>query len=162
MAQACIYLVLFFQEELYKIIHGILVNSETREAAMHYIATVLNRNVKKSQIQVFFIFCLVKLPLSCMFLYFWWEANFQNFMKLIRLIFINVKMPNDKCEIDVCKSWTCISIGKMQNFTISYVVKEMAMYYIWGVFSVQWLSCWPFNFSISGWSSTLPVSWMRL
>ena len=54
----------FFQEELYKIIHGILVNSETREAAMHYIATVLNRNVKKSQIQVFFIFCLVNYNAS--------------------------------------------------------------------------------------------------
>ena len=32
--------------------HGLLVNSETREAAMHYIATALNRNVRKSQIQV--------------------------------------------------------------------------------------------------------------
>ena len=41
-----------FQEELYKIIHGVLVNSETREAAMHYIATALNKNIRKSQIQV--------------------------------------------------------------------------------------------------------------
>lgn len=42
----------YLREELYKVVHGLLVNSETREAAMHYIATALNRNVRKSQIQV--------------------------------------------------------------------------------------------------------------
>ncbi len=40
------------QEELYKIVHVLLVNSETREAAMTYIATCLERNNKKSQFQV--------------------------------------------------------------------------------------------------------------
>jgi len=40
------------QEELYKILHAVLVNAETREAAMTYIATALDRNTKKSQIVV--------------------------------------------------------------------------------------------------------------
>jgi len=42
------------QEELYKILHAVLVNAETREAAMTYIATALDRNTKKSQIVVMF------------------------------------------------------------------------------------------------------------
>ena len=49
------------QEELYKVLHGILVNSGTREAAMHYIATALNRNARKSQIQVVIIFCHISV-----------------------------------------------------------------------------------------------------
>ncbi|CAG2202437.1 UBE4B [Mytilus edulis] len=38
--------------ELYKIIHTILVNSESRDSALSFIATALERNSKKSQIQV--------------------------------------------------------------------------------------------------------------
>ncbi|XP_053378562.1 ubiquitin conjugation factor E4 B-like [Mercenaria mercenaria] len=42
----------YLREELYKILHCVLVNGETREAAMTYIATALDRNSKKSQIVV--------------------------------------------------------------------------------------------------------------
>ncbi|XP_052821362.1 ubiquitin conjugation factor E4 B-like [Mya arenaria] len=42
----------YLREELYKILHAVLVNAETREAAMTYIATSLERNGKKSQIVV--------------------------------------------------------------------------------------------------------------
>lgn len=41
-----------FQSELFKIVHAILVNSETRDAAIGFIAAVISRNVKRSQIQV--------------------------------------------------------------------------------------------------------------
>ena len=40
------------QEELYKILHSLLVNGETRDAALTYIAAALDRNCKKSQIVV--------------------------------------------------------------------------------------------------------------
>ncbi|KAL4221583.1 Ubiquitin conjugation factor E4 B [Mactra antiquata] len=42
----------YLREELYKILHSVLLNAETREAAMNYIATALDRNSKKSQIVV--------------------------------------------------------------------------------------------------------------
>ena len=41
-----------FQEELFKIMHTILVNSETRDAAMAYLMAGVTRNQKRSQIQV--------------------------------------------------------------------------------------------------------------
>ncbi|XP_030624607.1 ubiquitin conjugation factor E4 B isoform X2 [Chanos chanos] len=37
--------------DLFKILHNILLNSETREAALSYMAAVVNRNVKKAQMQ---------------------------------------------------------------------------------------------------------------
>ncbi|XP_071146873.1 ubiquitin conjugation factor E4 B-like isoform X1 [Mytilus edulis] len=42
----------FVRNELYKIMHTILVNSESRDSALSFIATALERNSKKSQIQV--------------------------------------------------------------------------------------------------------------
>ena len=42
----------FVRNELYKITHNILVNSESRDATLSFIATALDRNSKKSQIQV--------------------------------------------------------------------------------------------------------------
>lgn len=42
----------FVRNELYKITHNILVNSDSRDAALSFIATSLERNSKKSQIQV--------------------------------------------------------------------------------------------------------------
>lgn len=39
------------QSELVKIFHNILVNADTREAALEYIAKVLERNAKRSQLQ---------------------------------------------------------------------------------------------------------------
>ena len=40
------------QEELFKIMHTILVNGETRDAAMSYLMAGVQRNQKRSQIQV--------------------------------------------------------------------------------------------------------------
>ncbi|XP_041129348.1 ubiquitin conjugation factor E4 B isoform X8 [Polyodon spathula] len=37
--------------DLFKILHNILLNGETREAALNYMAAVVNRNIKKAQIQ---------------------------------------------------------------------------------------------------------------
>uniref|UniRef100_A0A672M3Z9 Ubiquitin conjugation factor E4 B n=1 Tax=Sinocyclocheilus grahami TaxID=75366 RepID=A0A672M3Z9_SINGR len=37
--------------ELFKILHNILLNGETREAALSYMAALVNRNVKKAQMQ---------------------------------------------------------------------------------------------------------------
>lgn len=42
----------FVRSELYKISHNILVNAESRDAVLSFIATALDRNSKKSQIQV--------------------------------------------------------------------------------------------------------------
>ncbi|XP_064611043.1 ubiquitin conjugation factor E4 B-like [Liolophura sinensis] len=42
----------FARNELFKIVHAILVNSETRDAAIGFIGAVIRRNVKRSQIQV--------------------------------------------------------------------------------------------------------------
>ncbi|KAH3827150.1 hypothetical protein DPMN_129079, partial [Dreissena polymorpha] len=42
----------YLREELYKILHSLLVNGETRDAALTYIAAALDRNSKKSQIVV--------------------------------------------------------------------------------------------------------------
>lgn len=41
-----------FQLELFKILHNILLNGETREAALSYMAAVVNANMKKAQMQV--------------------------------------------------------------------------------------------------------------
>lgn len=51
------------QGDLFKILHNILLNGETREAALSYMAALVNRNVKKAQMQV----CLLKyvLLLQC-------------------------------------------------------------------------------------------------
>lgn len=43
---------LVFQGDLFKILHNILLNGETREAALSYMAALVNRNVKKAQMQV--------------------------------------------------------------------------------------------------------------
>lgn len=40
------------QQELFKILHSILLNGETREAALSYMAAVVNTNMKKAQMQV--------------------------------------------------------------------------------------------------------------
>lgn len=40
------------QQELFKILHSILLNGETREAALGYMAAVVNANMKKAQMQV--------------------------------------------------------------------------------------------------------------
>ncbi|XP_010890064.2 ubiquitin conjugation factor E4 B isoform X5 [Esox lucius] len=37
--------------DLFKILHNILLNGETREVALNYMAAVVNRNVKKAQMQ---------------------------------------------------------------------------------------------------------------
>lgn len=42
----------YVRSELFKIMHNILVNGQSRDLALSYIATALERNAKKSQIQV--------------------------------------------------------------------------------------------------------------
>ena len=42
----------FFQNSCYKLIHSILVNNSSRDAALNFIQEVLVRNVKRQQIQV--------------------------------------------------------------------------------------------------------------
>ncbi|CAB1336918.1 unnamed protein product, partial [Coregonus sp. 'balchen'] len=37
--------------DLFKILHNILLNGETREVALNYMAALVNRNVKKAQMQ---------------------------------------------------------------------------------------------------------------
>ncbi|XP_069774559.1 ubiquitin conjugation factor E4 B isoform X2 [Narcine bancroftii] len=37
--------------DLFKILHNILLNGETRESALNYMAAVVNRNIKKAQMQ---------------------------------------------------------------------------------------------------------------
>lgn len=49
---------LVFQGDLFKILHNILLNGETREAALSYMAALVNRNVKKAQMQVCLLKCL--------------------------------------------------------------------------------------------------------
>ncbi|XP_043919079.1 ubiquitin conjugation factor E4 B isoform X1 [Protopterus annectens] len=39
------------RQELFKILHSILLNGETRESALSYMAAVVNRNMKKAQLQ---------------------------------------------------------------------------------------------------------------
>uniref|UniRef100_A0A4W3H6N9 Ubiquitin conjugation factor E4 B n=1 Tax=Callorhinchus milii TaxID=7868 RepID=A0A4W3H6N9_CALMI len=39
------------RSDLFKILHNILLNGETREAALNYMASVVNRNMKKAQMQ---------------------------------------------------------------------------------------------------------------
>lgn len=45
-------LVIFFQGDLFKVLHNILLNGETRELALNYMAALVNYNVKKAQMQV--------------------------------------------------------------------------------------------------------------
>ncbi|XP_033763599.1 LOW QUALITY PROTEIN: ubiquitin conjugation factor E4 B-like [Pecten maximus] len=42
----------YVRSELFKVFHNILLNSESRDAALNFMATALSRNLKKSQIQV--------------------------------------------------------------------------------------------------------------
>ena len=42
----------YFQNSCYKLIHAILVNNSSRDAALNFIQEVLVRNVKRQQIQV--------------------------------------------------------------------------------------------------------------
>lgn len=37
---------------MFKVLHNILLNSETRELALNYMAALVNYNVKKAQMQV--------------------------------------------------------------------------------------------------------------
>ncbi|KAM9630355.1 ubiquitin conjugation factor E4 B isoform 4-T4 [Morphnus guianensis] len=39
------------RQELFKILHSILLNGETREAALNYMAAIVNANMKKAQMQ---------------------------------------------------------------------------------------------------------------
>ncbi|XP_064028441.1 ubiquitin conjugation factor E4 B isoform X1 [Pogoniulus pusillus] len=39
------------RQELFKVLHSILLNGETREAALHYMAAIVNANMKKAQMQ---------------------------------------------------------------------------------------------------------------
>lgn len=40
------------QGDLFKVLHNILLNGETRESALNYMASLVNYNVKKAQMQV--------------------------------------------------------------------------------------------------------------
>lgn len=40
------------QGDLFKILHNILLNGETRDLALNYMAAFVNYNVKKAQMQV--------------------------------------------------------------------------------------------------------------
>lgn len=40
------------QGDLFKVLHNILLNGETRESALNYMAALVNYNVKKAQMQV--------------------------------------------------------------------------------------------------------------
>lgn len=42
----------YFQGDLFKVLHNILLNGETRDLALNYMAALVNYNVKKSQMQV--------------------------------------------------------------------------------------------------------------
>lgn len=42
----------YVRTELFKVMHNILVNGQSRDRALTYIATALERNSRKSQIQV--------------------------------------------------------------------------------------------------------------
>ncbi len=37
---------------MFKVLHNILLNGETRETALNYMAALVNYNVKKAQMQV--------------------------------------------------------------------------------------------------------------
>ena len=50
--RSCMIIPICSQEELFKIMHTILVNGETRDAAMSYLMAGVQRNQKRSQIQV--------------------------------------------------------------------------------------------------------------
>ncbi|KAL4831198.1 hypothetical protein H8958_008738 [Nasalis larvatus] len=65
------------RQELFKILHSILLNGETREAALSYMAAVVNANMKKAQMQGMMFFFLdgdqppfsePKFPTECFFL----------------------------------------------------------------------------------------------
>ena len=40
------------QGQMFKVIHNILVNADTRDAAMQYISAIVERNQKSAQLQV--------------------------------------------------------------------------------------------------------------
>jgi len=42
----------FLRSELFKLLYNVLLNQESREPCLQYLATILNRNSKKSQLQV--------------------------------------------------------------------------------------------------------------
>lgn len=46
------FLFVFSQGDLFKVLHNILLNGETRELALNYMAALVNFNVKKAQMQV--------------------------------------------------------------------------------------------------------------
>lgn len=50
----------FFKGDLFKMLHNILLNGETRESALNYMAALVNYNVKKAQMQVSFSFSYLK------------------------------------------------------------------------------------------------------
>lgn len=51
-AWALMFLFCFSQGDLFKVLHNILLNGETRESALNYMAALVNYNVKKAQMQV--------------------------------------------------------------------------------------------------------------
>ena len=46
------FLTLYLQTEVFKIIHSMLVSSESRDSCLTFIATALQRNHRKAQLQV--------------------------------------------------------------------------------------------------------------
>ena len=53
------------QQECYKVMHSLLVHTDTREATMNYLTQVLLRNSKRAQIQAsLFFVCMVVASLS--------------------------------------------------------------------------------------------------
>ena len=48
----CFIFLKIIQQELFKILHSVLLNGETREAALSYMAAIVNANMKKAQMQV--------------------------------------------------------------------------------------------------------------
>ena len=65
------------QSELFKIVYNNLLNQESREACLQYLANILNRNNKKSQLQVY----KVKLK--------FYQCNNQNLSVVALLLFVN-------------------------------------------------------------------------
>lgn len=43
---------ILYQGDLFKVLHNILLNGETRDLALNYMAALVNYNVKKAQLQV--------------------------------------------------------------------------------------------------------------
>lgn len=53
---------------MFKVLHNILLNSETRELALNYMAALVNYNVKKAQMQVKLYVLQSALLIKLMFL----------------------------------------------------------------------------------------------